>query len=235
MFDVHMYRSSVWQHLHRVYWIVDELLPYTKGLKIDKEKARVLALVHDDTEIIIGDYQAGHKGKMTKKQLKKLEDEEIEGCKRLAKRFPKEVHGYNYLDLLLTTARKDSPESLLVMYADRIDAHCECMHEILAGNYSAMWAFMFYDLWFGTFMTKNPVFAALFKTDSPFIFGDNRYEPDKLFAKDYERFEKPHTARSIQIATDFPFYNAWRKTVLRRGGKEGKKWLLERKESLRLK
>ncbi|MCC2631215.1 MAG: hypothetical protein K0S38_1024, partial [Candidatus Paceibacter sp.] len=56
LFEKMMYRSSVWNHTHRVLWLAEELIPIAvKYVKLDANKVRVLALVHDDEEMITGD------------------------------------------------------------------------------------------------------------------------------------------------------------------------------------
>src|SRR3989338_3972028 len=150
MFEVMYYRPSVWIHAQRVSWIVEELVPiagkYFKNF--DGEKARILALVHDDAEIITGDIQAGHKARMSKKELAVVHNSEHEAIRKLATRYPTTVGGYSYKQLLMEASRKDTPhassEAKLVTYADRLDAFCESLHEVFAGNLSFIRAFMFY-------------------------------------------------------------------------------------------
>jgi len=234
MFEVMFYRSSLWQHSHRVHWIVEELLPLTDGvIKIDKEKARVLALVHDDAEMVTGDIQAGHKAKMTKEQLMQLEKDEEKAAIKLAVGYPKEVHGYEYQSLLVSAVYKDCIEAQLVSYADRFDAYCETLHEILAGNLGLIWSLMFYERWLPSYAKKYPALKPLTKVPSPFmVIGDNRFQPPLVQARNYEWLGKPHTEESIKHPTEFGFYDAWREMVQRRAGEEGRGWLLEQKEFL---
>lgn len=234
MFEVTFYRSNLWQHSHRVHWIVEELLPLTDGvLRIDKEKARVLALVHDDAEMITGDIQAGLKAKMTPGELAALDADEEKAAHELAAKYPKSIHGYDYESLLIDIVRKDCIEAQLVAYADKFDAYCESLHEVLAGNLSLIWSVMFYEHWFPTYATKYPALAPLTHIKSPFVVtGDNRFQPAKVLAKNYDWLGKPHSEESIKYPTEFGFYDAWREMVQRRGGEEGKQWLLEQKEFL---
>lgn len=236
LFETMLYRPTVWEHTHRVGWIIEELAPFAEKLGANIEKARVLALVHDDAEIVTGDHQAGHKGQMTAEQLKKLDEEEEAAARALADTYPKTVHGYEYGALLLHAVNKDCIEAQLVSYADKFDAYNETLHEVLAGNLTLLWSLMFYEQWFANYTKKIPALAEFSKEKSPLILGgDNRFQPRHVDVEPYRHVGKPHTSESLAQPSDFPFYNAWRETVLRRGGKEGEKWLLERKESLRLK
>ena len=61
LYKVMFYRSNLFNHAWHVAWLVDEIAPFAmkKFPQFDSEKAQMLALVHDDAEIIIGDIQAG--------------------------------------------------------------------------------------------------------------------------------------------------------------------------------
>jgi len=234
LFEVMLYRSSLWQHTHRVLWIVEELLLYTSGLNIDPEKARVLALVHDDAEMVTGDYQAGHKAKMSPEELKKLDEEEEVAVQKLVKKYPQSVHGYEYGALLRHAIHKDCDEALLVMYADKFDAYCETLHEIFAGNLGLLWSLMFCEQWLAGYAKKYPRLAPFAAQQSPFILSNNnRFQPHHVVPEPYQYLGKPHTRESISHPTDSAFYNAWRELVQTRGGEEGVVWLTEQKEFLR--
>jgi 5'-deoxynucleotidase YfbR-like HD superfamily hydrolase len=231
LFEVMYYRPNVWQHVHRVLWIVEELAPFAHTIGADIEKARALALVHDDAEMLTGDHQAGHKGQMTKEQLQKLDEEEESAARKLADMYPKTVHGYEYGALLLHAIHKDCPEALLVMYADKFDAYNETLHEILAGNNTLLWSLMFYEQWFAKYVKKFPALAAFAAEKSPFILGgDNRFQPHHVDTAPYRHAGRPHTEESLGHSTDFAPYNAWREMVVRHGGGEGKQWLLDQQE-----
>jgi 5'-deoxynucleotidase YfbR-like HD superfamily hydrolase len=233
MFEVMFYRSSLWQHTHRVHWIVEELLPFTSGMQIDHEKARVLALVHDDAEMVTGDWQAGHKAKMSPEELRAIEADEEKAVQKLAARYPETVYGFNYAALLRHAIHKDCVEAQIVSYADRFDAYCETLHEILAGNLGLLWSLMLYERWLASYASKYPALKPLITQQSPFILGgDNRFQPPHVDTEAYRFLGKPHTLESLRHPTDFGFYNAWRLLVEKRGGDEGVRWLTEQKESL---
>lgn len=233
LFEVMYYRSSVWHHAKRVAWIIDEIAPFITKYGGDIEKARVMALVHDDAEMVTGDYQAGHKAQMTREQLQKLDEEEELAVEKLAASYPKMVHDYEYAVLLRHMVRKDCIEAVFVSYADKFDAQNETLHEILAGNLTLLWSLMFYGQWFANYVRKFPMLAEFSKEKSPFILGsDNRFQPHHVGFQNYAYAGKPHTEDSLTHPTDFAFYNAWREMVLRRGGDEGKTQLLNQKEFL---
>lgn len=235
LFDVMLYRASVWDHVQRVSWIVEELARYSADLNIDIERARVLALVHDDAEMITGDYQAGHKAKMSKDELQKLDVEEERAAKKLAATYPKMVHGYEYESLLLHSLRKDCDEALLVMYADKFDAYNETLHEVLAGNYGFVWSLMFYEQWFAKYLSKYPRLHRFAAQTSPFILGgDNRHQPQKVIRAEYVGHGTPHTKESVKTPSGFAFYNAWRELILRLDSR-GERFLTEQKEFLQQK
>jgi 5'-deoxynucleotidase YfbR-like HD superfamily hydrolase len=234
MFEVLMYRSNLWMHTHRVAWLVEELLPLAqKYFTLDPEKTRVLALVHDDAEMITGDVQAGHKARMTKEELEKVANSEEDALKALARKYPKMIHGYAYEDLLRHSLRKDCIEAQVVSYADKIDAQCESLHEVLAGNISLLRAINFYTNAFTQFPKKFPDLVPLLQEKgSSLTYLTDVVHPDKVEIKRYTHLGKPHTKESLEIDTDFPFYNTWRRIVIRNGGEEGIGWLLRQKENI---
>ncbi len=236
LFEKMMYRSNLWMHTHRVLWLVEELLPLAQTyLNIDPEKTRALALVHDDAEMITGDVQAGHKARMSKSELKKIDQSEEKALIQLSKKFPKNIHGFVYKDLLFHSLNKDCIEAQLVSYVDKIDAQCESLHEVFAGNISLLRSVMFYVNTLTLFPKKFPELSALITSkDSSFTYLMDVAHPDKSEIKRYTHLNKPHTKESIKIETDFPFYNTWRKIVIEKGGKEGIDWLTKQKEFLKV-
>jgi hypothetical protein len=227
MFETMNYRSNNWMHAHRVLWLVEELLPLAqKHIKIDVEKARILSLVHDDAEMITGDVQAGHKARMTAEELKKIEYAEEQALEQLAMKYPKEVHGYNYKELLLHSVRKDCIEAHFVSYLDKIDAQCESLHEVLSGNILFLRSVMFYVNVLTLFSKKFPDLAPLLASkDSTLTYLTDVVSPEKVENKRYASLNKLWTKESILIETDFPFYNTWKKIVIDNGHTD---WLIEK-------
>ena len=148
--------------------------------------------------------------------------------KKLSKRFPKKINGYEYKQLLMEMISKETIESQLVTYVDKLDAYCESMHEILAGNVSILRSVMLYVRTFATFEQKYPALRPFISDKSnPLTFVDNRWN---LNFVPYSRYTnlKPYTRSTIKKRSDFPFYDDWKRITLSRGGEEGLGWLIKR-------
>ena len=233
MFDQMYYRPNLWEHSWRLLWIIEELWPQTSDfLGIDPEKARIMALVHDDAELLTGDYQAGHKARMTSEELQAIEDEELRAVDELAARYPKEVHGYEYRTLLKEMVHKDTPESQLVGLADKLDARCESFHELFAGNFPFVACTAFYLSTLHRIGEKLPLLSEFVKAAPHELLRETgALPPDgNMGPEEFALYNKPHTQESVRGISYFPFYDAWRKLVIERGGEEGMRWLTERRE-----
>jgi 5'-deoxynucleotidase YfbR-like HD superfamily hydrolase len=231
-FELMYYRSNLWMHSWRMLWLVEALAPlaqeYLKG--IDIEKARILALVHDDAEVIFGDIQASARKYMTAEELAKSEQAEVDAIEQLSKTCPKEIHGYNYKELLTSMLHKETTEAQFVSYVDKLDAYNESMHEFLAGNVSIVESIMFYVQAFANFPGKFPALKE-FMADktSPLTYVDDRTWRYEVKAEKYANLV-PYTKDSITETSAFPFYNEWKRIVLERGAGEGMRWLTEQRE-----
>lgn len=232
MFEVMFYRSNLLMHAQRVLWLTEEMLPLASQLiSIDADKARTLALVHDDAEMITGDVQAGHKARMSEAELAHLDDEESRAIQELAAKYPQTIGGYSYCELLTMALKKNTIESQFVSYADKLDAHNETMHELFAGNITFLRALTLYERLLTLFPQKFPDLKPFLESkDSPLTYITDRLSPDRALVSRYTAFNKPHTQESIRIETDFPFYNEWRRIVIERGGDEGIEWLTKQRE-----
>ncbi len=49
-----------------------------------------MATIHDDVEILIGDFQAGNKAKLNKKQLEEFHKKELDAIEKMAKNSQKQ-------------------------------------------------------------------------------------------------------------------------------------------------
>ncbi|MEK7601799.1 MAG: YfbR-like 5'-deoxynucleotidase [Patescibacteria group bacterium] len=235
MFEVMYYRPTVWEHTQRVMWIVEALSPHIRDfLDVNVEKARVMALVHDDAEMITGDIPAGHKARMTPEELKKLDDDEFTAIDTLSARYPHSVHGYTYKDLVREMVHYTSNEAKFVSLADKIDAHCESYHEVFAGNLTLISSMAFYINTLQRFGEKFPELASFVRSNAHPLIQEIGPLPanGKVGPKDFEAFNKPHTRASLSVPSRFPFYDAWRSMVVERGGEEGVRWLTEQRESV---
>ncbi len=229
-YDVLIYRSDLWRHSYRVLWLLESIIPLAqKHIQFDAEKARTLALVHDDVEMVTGDVQAILKARMTPEELDALGNQEFEAIEELAKRYPKEINGYSYRELLHHAAKKDCIEAQLVSYVDKVDAYCESLHEVYAGNMSMLRAVVFYARTIPAFPTKYPELASLLLEKSPLTYLGDLFSPFKIEVQDYMNLGKLHTEESLEINTDFPFYKEWKRIVIEKGKVD---WLLEQREHL---
>jgi len=236
MFEVFFYRSSLWHHELRVFFITNELSKIAAGVlrRYNPDKARVLALVHDDAEIITGDVQLGHKQRMTTRQLQKVDEDEVKAIEELSERFPENIDGYSYKELLYHALRKDCIEAKLVSYADKLDAYGESLHEVLGGNISALRAVINYSIVIEGLKNKYSELGPLFKMDeSPLINLDLHTDRWKVHWRNYQYLNSPHTQESIRRETEFSFYNKWKSIVLKNFGDEGVQILIQQRENLK--
>ncbi len=216
------YRSSILDHSKRVWLITKTLEPFTqKAFKnLDIKKLGLLALVHDDIEIIIGDIQAGNKSKMSKSQKKELYDQEKKAVLALSKIFPKSVNGYNYQKLLESATKIDCRESEIIQYFDKLDAFGEALHEIYAGNKEFVTNIInqygkvphpieYYLDYFKNFLNKYPKMKAFFQTNPPIPLIPQEVNYIKIIQS-----SKLHTKKSIQNTTGYIHYDFWKNIIL---------------------
>jgi len=233
MTEVFFYRSSLWYHSLRTAFMVDALLELATNLlaDFDGKKAYILALVHDDAEIITGDVQLGHKQLMTDAQLAEIEHNELKAIEALSQEFPPTVMGYNYQKLLLHVLRKDCVEAQLVSYLDKVDAYCEAMHEVFGGNISGLRSVIGYIDTIRSIKQKYILIAPLFEhKDLPLLNIGLRTDMRRVHWRNYVHLNKPHTPESILLETEFSFYNSWRDLALKNLGQEGVRILTEQVE-----
>lgn len=173
-----IYRTTLWTHARRVAKIVTAISPLIKTYypEFDEVRARAIALVHDDPEMITGDVQAGNKSKMSRDELAELERLERAAVEELSHRFPERLGGYVYRDLLLSNIDRKDLEAQAVQFADKLDAFGEALHEIFSGNRvfatepetkygRIVLPFVLYSNYFGWFAVKFPRLA--FLTEGP--------------------------------------------------------------------
>jgi 5'-deoxynucleotidase YfbR-like HD superfamily hydrolase len=230
-FDVLLYRSNLWRHNYRVLWLLEEIIPVAKKyLEFDSEKARTLALVHDDAEIVTGDVQAIVKARMSAEELKELGEQEEKAINNIVTNYPKEINGYSYKSLLEHAAKKDCIEARLVSYVDKVDAHCESLHEVYAGNISLLRSVIFYASTIPSFPIKYPELKELLSDkSSPLTYLSDQISPFKIESAKYKNLNRPHSKESLEINNDYPFYKLWKEIVIRNGKID---WLLDQKEYL---
>lgn len=240
MYDIMMYRTNLYTHSHRTAALVRAINSHALSLfkGYDRRKAELIALVHDDAEIIFGDIQAGNKSKMTPEQLCEVHEEEARAIKKIAKRFPKRVGGYVYETLLEEAANYSSLEAQVVCYADKYDALGEAYHEALAGNHyfvtnvvneygTIPTPFEYYGDFFSGFSHKFPGLAPLF-ADPPTILLPVHIEDYKSLIVD----AIPHSQASLGKHSGHHHYDVWKRVVMNDTNKEVVENLLCVKEKL---
>ncbi len=212
--------------------ILQELTPIIKEVfpNCDTKRALLMALVHDDAEMITGDVQLGHKLLMSAKELENVHDAEAAAIEVLAKEFPEFIAGYSYRELLLEVLRRDSLEADLLTYADKLDAYCESLHEVLAGNITALRSLMTYVWILTSFPQLHPNVQPLFSRTSPLLDIGMRADPTHVRRDRYAHLQTPHTAESVRKDTDFMTYNHWRTLVMEHMEREGLEMLTRQKE-----
>lgn len=233
MTEVFFYRPSLWHHSLRVMFIVDALAEIAEEMieGFDAQKASILALVHDDAEMITGDIQLGHKQLMTPEQLAETERNELMAVETLSKEFPEMVEGYKYQQLLLHALHKDCVEAQLVSYADKVDAYSEAMHEVLGGNISGLRSVIGYVDTIRSIKQKYVLLAPLFeRKDVSLLNIGLRTDMRRVHWKNYIYLNRPHTFESVALETEFSFYNTWKDLVLKNLGQEGIHILTEQVE-----
>lgn len=224
------YRSNLFTHSKRVLWLLQSVLPLAEeafGSSFDSTKAQLMAVAHDDHEIIMGDIQAGHKEKMTALQLTEMARLEREAIEKMAERSPISILGYNYRDLMIEGQESCAPEAKLMKYVDRFDAFGEALHEVHAGNrafttpsvHSELGAIdlplVFYPKWLPLFPKNNPEFAALFAKSHPLFTVHANFDMQTVVNRG-----APHTKDSILKDSMYAPYNAWEKVIIESDDKE---------------
>lgn len=231
------YRTNLWQHSHRLAWMIEDIAPVIQSVypHFKKEEAQLIAMVHDDLEIILGDIMLGEKLSYTAEQKNALEEKERNAIYEVSKQFPPLLGKYVYRDLLLRyqNLNPQDLEAVVVKYCDKYDAFGEALHEIYAGNEIFTRAYEAHltspiDAYLSilqTFETKYPVFEPLRKTQHPFFLAPLTIDPVPLAQQG-----QLHTSESIETPSEYLPYQIWKQIILTHGGTEGKLWLTTKVE-----
>jgi hypothetical protein len=112
-----------------------------------------------------------------------------------------------------------------------MDAYCESLHEVYAGNFSFLRSVVFYSrLLAGADMKFPKLKLILNSKDSAFTDLQRYLQERSIDGSKYISFGKLFTKRSLEKPSQFPFYDRWRAVTLERGGKEGMDALIKQKE-----
>lgn len=218
------YRSSVLTHSKRVKLIVKELCKSFSSPLINKDLALTLSIVHDDTEIIVGDVLAQHKDNFSQKEKKDYEKRCEQAIPILAEKYAKTINDFNYKELLEIEEKNDTLECALVKFADKFDAHNEVCHEITAGNKEFLKDVYVDNTPYSPYeYTYNKTIKALKHLQS---FIDTSNIPliksiifDEKFNK-YCENGKPHTKESIELKQPLQSYQIWLDIIKKSNNKE---------------
>lgn len=230
------YRHDLEMHTLEVRFLLEACTPHIRQTLpgFNFERAGLLALVHDDPEIVSkkGDVELNVKLNMTPGELTQLEQEEEEAIQKLVTKWPREVQGANYQGLLQEAKKKETPETQVLSYLDKCSALCESLHELYAGNTG------FHENWrsarkrppvsgsnVAELVQKYRVIAPFFSRPHPFLPPFEKPNIEHLLATG-----KPHTPESITYETGLPHYNFWKTTLLKHAPEEGLRWLTEQRE-----
>ncbi len=227
------HRSSVWLHAQRVRLMVDALARVAAEFLpgYNAKKARLIAVVHDDPEILTGDHQACHKATWSAAKKRRVAKQELEAIGKLAGAFPGSIEGYNYGELLLWGHRKECAESQLMKWCDKLDSYCEATHEVLAGNNTPLPMRDQDIIFLYTFTEKYPLVRPLLKRTEEEQKEKRRRKHPLLDLPIVIRTPlggkaRPHTPKSVREKTDFPYYNRWREIILKGLGHKGMDYLV---------
>lgn len=236
-FPVMFYRSNLWQHSQRLVWMIEEITPFVQSIypNFNKETAQLIAEVHDDLEIVMGDIMLGEKLQYTPEQMADLDAKERAAIDEVAKMFPEMIGEYSYKNLLLRYQNLEATdlEAVIVKYCDKYDAFGEALHEVHAGNaiftrpYRADLTAPIesYIEILQTFEKKYPLFEKLRKTKQSILVSPSTVDTIKIAAE-----STPHTLRSLNTYSEYTPYESWKQIILKHGGTEGKEWLIQKVE-----
>lgn len=221
-FYVMFYRTNLYVHEKRVKAIVKKLLSTALSFypKLDIKKTFLISEHHDDYELVMsrGDIPLQLKLMMNGSELSNLKEEEINAAKKIARIYHNpDIEGYKYENLLIHAILKDCIEAQLHSFADKIDAYCEAVHEILAGNIVFEPVINYQAKTFNDLQGNFPLIKRIFN-------GNGRETKNTLFdfpVVDLKIFfqrgnigARPHTPETLKRKTIIPHYETWKEITL---------------------
>jgi hypothetical protein len=210
------YRTNLYIHSRRLFVLIKdsaEMINSIYGDDFDIDKALTLALVHDDAEIVTGDIQLYYKERMSVEELKEVDDDEEKAIGVLCERWPDKINGFSYRDLLFHALRKDCIEAQIVSYFDKIDAFCEALHELHAGNFRFEGPAHNYVWRVRDFPKKFPQLGNFLFGEEPLIKYPQNLDTDSMLAHgDF------HNSNSVREKTGIEFYDRWKELTIENFG-----------------
>ncbi len=217
--DVMFYRTTVLSHSRRIAFLLDNIAAYAKevyGTCFRASLALILALVHDDAEIVTGDVQLYRKERMTPEQRQAHDAGEIAAIDVLTRRWPDRIASFNYRWLLLAAKEKSCLEAQLVSYLDKLDGMCEALHEVFAGNKRFVGpAENYANVRMPQFPRQYPLLAPIIPGEHPLLRSVPFIDAQKIAQNG-----KPHTAESVVQPTGISHYDRWKELTIQNAGIE---------------
>ncbi len=218
------YRTNLFTHSKHVLWLLQSILPLAEkvfGSSFDSTKVQLMAAVHDDMEIVMGDVQAGHKIKMAPAQLAEVANQEQNAIAAMSARFPYKLMNYSYEDLLKESQELQTTEAKFLKYVDRFAGFGEALHEVYAGNRAFTThstheelglidlPVTFYHNFFANFPQKFPEFVELLNNDHPMFAWSEPFDMENTVAHGV-----PHAKDSLENKKGYTPYDFWRQLIL---------------------
>jgi hypothetical protein len=238
---VMFYRTDLEIHTTRLLGMFKSARPVIKKTFPDMslEELELLIAVHDDHETYedfedVTSYKKVGMSDTEKQAHENREAKAIIGYTNGQPYFLGE-NKYPYRDFLMRWEKKECAMSQCGSYLDKIDAVCEIIHEVFAGNPYFMSRVIYGVSFNQSFLqrdTRFPLIKKLFEigADHPFFSKPKRIERDF----DYIPYMfKPHTRESILIHTGYEVYDLWKEvTLVVFGLEKGMQVLTKQKEFL---
>ena len=232
------YRPNLAIHTTRVNWITREITAFLETIDpsiFDRWLANELAIFHDDSEILTWDFLSMEKEKMSLEEKQKHEENCLRAIDALAKSY-EDVSRYDYKKLLLLDHYKQWVEYAIVNYADKLDAHMEIYHELLAGNpitvkKLSQWNVDLYPYEY----TRNKIVSLLGKLSNIFWKELSGTHPLLMTSQIMDHLEiftgsKLHTSESIQEKSWYTLYDSWKELHFKYWNDWQKEYLYVQKE-----
>ena len=230
-FEVVFYRTNLYIHTQRIKLLIESNLDFLKFHfpNLDVALLFLEAEHHDDPEFYTGDVPLQLKLLMNENERALHKEREFAAVGELIKTYPKTIQGYSYEKILMSSLEKNTIESQIVSFLDKIDGSCEAFHEILAGNnvfIEPLWNYphktfnkanldqSFYLLK-DLFDSGHPLFKTEMIIDTRDYFNNGRIGP------------KPHNEETLKRKVGFYHYELWRDLTIQNLGKDV---LLKQKE-----
>ena len=217
-------------------WMIEDIAKEVQTVFpfFDKTRAQLMAFIHDDLEIVMGDVQLNDKLAMTAEQKKQLDETEEKAMEEISSRFPESIGKYSYKKLLKRYNQIDvnDIEAVVVKYCDKMDGYCEALHELFAGNnvfatplHTNTIPTDVYPSILQSFEKTFPLFAEIRHLAHPLFSLPQELDVASIVANGTR-----HTPTSLHVKTGVMHYDAWKNITQKYGGDFGMKMLVEQRE-----